>query len=90
MKYEEFYITLPTGEEAKVRYCDKWTEMQDSRVVHFEFLDCTTISHTGYKSEFHYVEKNEKVNPQELAKKLIEKMTGLKFDSKESIQQKLL
>ena len=88
-KYIEFNLVLGNGERCKVRYCDKWgASLFGNRTVHFEFRDCYSISRTHYRSEFRIVGENEKINPKEAAKQIIEGLTGIKF-SGENVQQKL-
>ena len=88
-KYIEFNLVLGNGEKCKVRYCDRWrVSLFGKRTIHFEFRDCLSISSTKYKSEFIIVGGNEKINPKELAKQIIEQLTGIKF-SGENVQQKL-
>lgn len=62
--------------------------MFGKRTVHFEFLGCLPISHTKYRSEFRTVGEDEKIDPKEAAKQIIESLTGIKF-SGENVQQKL-
>jgi hypothetical protein len=72
------------------RYCDKWgASLFGNRTIHFEFLDCLSISHTKYRSEFRIIRKDEKVDPKEAAMQIIEKLTGIKFNG-EKVQLKLL
>jgi hypothetical protein len=88
--YREFELVLGNGEKCKVRYCDEWeTSMFGKRIVHFEFLDCLSVSNTKYRNEFRTVEDNEKFDPKEAAKQIIESLTGIKFNG-ENIQQKLI
>jgi hypothetical protein len=88
--YIEFELTLGNGEKCKVRYCDQWgSPMFGRRTIHFEFLDCLTVSKTGYRSEFRIVEVDYKLDPKEAAQEIIEGLTGIKF-SGENVQQKLL
>jgi NADH:ubiquinone oxidoreductase subunit E len=89
-KYIEFELVLGNGEKCKIRYCDEWgCSLFGNRTVHFEFRDCLSISHTGYRSEFRVVEEDYKFDPKEAAKQIIEQMTGIKFSGK-NVQQKLL
>ena len=61
-KYIEFNLVLGNGETCQVRYCDEWSaSLFGNRTIHFEFLDCFSISATKYKSEFRVVGKNEKI-----------------------------
>ena len=83
-----FNLGLGNGEKCKVRYCDQWgSSMFGNRTIHFEFRDCLSISPTKYRSEFRVVGANEKINPKEASKQLIEALTGIKF-SGENVQQK--
>jgi hypothetical protein len=87
--YREFELTLGNGDTCRVRYCDRWGKpMFGNRTVHFEFLDCLSVSETGYRSEFRIVPEREQVDPVEAAKQLIEALTGIPF-SGENMQQKL-
>jgi hypothetical protein len=87
--YREFELTLGNGETCKVRYCDRWgAAMFGNRTIHFEFRDCLSVSHTKYRSEFRIVGENEKIDPVETAKEIIEQLTGIKFKGA-NIQQKL-
>jgi hypothetical protein len=89
-KYIKFNLILGNGEKCQVRYCDEWgASLFGNRTIHFEFLNCFSISHTLYRSEFRVVGANEKINPKEAAKQIIETLTGIKFGG-ENIQQKLL
>ena len=89
-KYIEFNLVLGNSEKCKVRYCDKWgVSLFGKRTIHFEFRDCFSISSTRYRSEFRTVGENEKINPKESAKLIIEQITGIKFQGG-NIQQKLL
>ncbi len=90
---KEIYITfdliLGDGELCNVRYCDSWgASLFGNRTIHFEFLNCLTISETGYRSEFRVVGEAEKIDPKEAAKEIIESLTGIKFNGK-NVQQKL-
>ena len=88
-KYIEFELVLGNGEKCNVKYCDEWgASLFGNRTIHFEFLDCLSISSTKYRSEFRVVGKNEKINPKDAAKQIIESLTGIKF-SGENVQQKL-
>ena len=88
--YIEFELILGNGEKCQVRYCDEWgTPLFGSRTIHFEFRDCLSISHTKYRSEFRVISENEKIDPEESAKLIIEQLTGIKF-SGENVQQKLI
>jgi hypothetical protein len=88
-KYIEFNLVLGNGERCRVRYCDKWGfSLFGNRTIHFELLDCYSISRTQYRSEFRIIWENEKINPKEAAKRIIEGLTGIKF-SGENVQQKL-
>jgi hypothetical protein len=88
-KYIEFELVLGNGGKCKVKYCDEWgASLFGNRTIHFEFLDCLSISSTKYRSEFRVVGKNEKINPKDAAKQIIESLTGIKF-SGENVQQKL-
>ena len=83
-----FNLGLGNGEKCKVRYCDQWgASMFGNRTIHFEFRDCLSISPTKYRSEFQVVGANEKINPKEATKQIIESLTGIKF-SRENVQQK--
>jgi hypothetical protein len=87
MKYIEFELVLGNGEKCNVKYCDEWgASLFGNRTIHFEFLDCLSISSTKYRSEFRVVGRNEKINPKEAAKQIIESLTGIKF-SGENVQQ---
>jgi hypothetical protein len=87
--YIEFGLVLGNGEKCHVRYCDSWgSAMFGNRTIHFEFLDCLSISHTKYRSEFRVVGEDEKIDPKETAKEIIESLTGIKFNG-ENVQQKL-
>jgi hypothetical protein len=89
-KYIEFELVLGNGDTCKVRYCDEWgASLFGNRTIHFEFLDCLSISATKYRSEFRVVGAHEKIDPEESAKLVIEQLTGIKFSGK-NIQQKLL
>lgn len=73
----------------KSRYCDSWgASLFGNRTIHFEFLNCLTISETGYRSEFRVVGETEKIDPKEAAKEIIERLTGIKFNGT-NVQQKL-
>jgi hypothetical protein len=88
-KYREFELVLGNGDKCKVRYCDEWgTPLFGSRTIHFIFLDCLSISETKYLSQFRMIGENEKIDPEESAKLIIEQLTGIKFIG-ENIQQKL-
>ena len=88
--YIEFELILGNGEKCQVRYCDEWgTPLFGSRTIHFIFLDCLSISKTKYLSQFRMIGENEKIDPEESAKLIIEQLTGIKFIG-ENIQQKLL
>jgi hypothetical protein len=88
--YIEFELVLGNGDKCTVRYCDRWgVSLFGNRTIHFEFRDCVSISPTAYKSIFRVVGVNEKTNPQEAAKQIIEHITGIKFTG-DNIQQKLL
>ena len=88
-KYIEFKLVLGNGETCQVHYCDEWgASLFGNRTIHFEFLDCFSISATKYKSIFRIVGKNEKINPDDAAKLIIEQLTGIQFSGK-NIQQKL-
>jgi hypothetical protein len=63
--------------------------MFGNRVIHFEFRDCLSISHTKYRSEFRVIGEHERIDPIEAAKEIIESMTGIKF-SGENVQMKLI
>jgi hypothetical protein len=63
--------------------------MFGNRIIHFEFLDCLSISHTKYRSEFRVVGEHERFDPIEAAKEIIESLTGIKFSGK-NVQMKLL
>jgi len=87
--YKEFELVLGNGEHCTVRYCDVWgAALFGNRTIHFEFLDCLSISPTKYRSEFRVVGAQEKIDPRETAKKMIEDLTGIKF-SGVNVQQKL-
>jgi hypothetical protein len=89
-EYIVFVLVLGNGEKCRIRYCDKWgASMFGNRTVQFEFLDCLSISNTKYKSEFRVVEENEKFDPEDTEKKIIEELTGIKV-SGEKVQQRLL
>ncbi len=89
-KYLKFELFLGNGEKCKVNYCDEWgSSLYGNRTIHFEFRDCLSISPTQYRSEFRIIGANEKINPKEAAKRIIEQLTGIKF-SGENVQQKLL
>jgi hypothetical protein len=89
-KYIKFNLVLGNGEKCKVSYCDRWgASLFGNRTIHFEFRDCFTISRTKYRSEFRTVGENEKIDPKEAAKPIIESLTGIRF-SGENVQQKLL
>jgi hypothetical protein len=89
-KYTEIELVLGNGEKCKVRYCDSWgVSLFGNRTIHFEFPDCFSISATKYLSEFRVVGENEKINPKEAAKLIIEQLTGIKF-SGENAQLKLI
>jgi hypothetical protein len=60
-----------------------------NRTIHFEFLNCLSISKTKYRSECRIVGEKEKSSPEDAAKKGIEQLTGIRFDGKD-VQQKLL
>jgi len=78
--YKDFYLTLGNGDTCKVRFCDQLgSPMFGNRVIHFEFRDCLSISHTKYRSEFRVVGEHERINPEEAAKEIIEGLTGIKF-----------
>jgi hypothetical protein len=88
-EYIEFELILGNGEKCKVRYCDEWgASLFGNRTIHFEFLDCLSISSTKYRSEFRVIGKNEKIDPKESAKLIIEQLTGIRF-SGINVQQKL-
>ena len=71
-KYIEFKLVLGNGETCQVHYCDEWgASLFGNRTIHFEFLDCFSISATNYKSIFRVVGKNEKIIPEEAAKLII-------------------
>ena len=64
-KYDEFQLILGNGEHCRVRYCDEWRgSLFGTRTIHFEFLDCLTISHTKYRSEFRIIGRDEKIRPE--------------------------
>jgi hypothetical protein len=89
-KYIEFELVLGNGEKCKVSYCDRWgTPLFGSRTIHFIFRDCLSISETKYLSQFRMIGENERIDPEESAKLIIEQLTGIKFIG-ENIQQKLL
>ena len=88
-KYIEFALVLGNGEKCNVKYCDAWgASLFGNRTIHFEFLDCLSISSTKYRSDFRVVGKNEKINPKDAARQIIEGLTGIKFNG-ENVQQKL-
>jgi hypothetical protein len=88
-KYIAFNLVLGNGEKCNVRYCDSFGSRKFGiRIIHFEFQNCLSISPTEYRSEFRIVDVNEKINPKEAAKQIIEGLTGIKF-SGENVQQKL-
>ena len=79
--YKEFALVLGNGDICTVRYCDEWgATMFGTRTVHFEFLGCLTISQTKYRSEFRTVGEDEKVEPIEAAKQIIESLTGINLN----------
>jgi len=81
---------LGNGERCTVRYCDRWgASLFGNRTIHFEFLDCLTISDTKYRSEFRIVGEHERINPREAAKEIIESLTGIRFNG-ENTQLKLI
>jgi hypothetical protein len=89
-EYQEFELILGNGDVCKVRYCDQWgASLFGNRTIHFEFLDCLSVSPTGYRSEFRTVDAKEQIDPKAAAKEIIEHLTGIKF-SGENVQQKLL
>jgi hypothetical protein len=78
--YIEFELVLGNEEKCQVRYCDEWgASLFGNRIIHFEFLDCLSISPAEYLSEFRVVGKNEKIDPKDAAKQVIESLTGIKF-----------
>jgi hypothetical protein len=88
-QYIIFDLILGNGESCIVRYCDRWgASLFRNRTIHFEFLNCDTISETGYRSEFRVVGEREKIDPKGVAKEIIESLTGIKFNGK-NVQQKL-
>ena len=90
MEYIEFEVILNNGEQCKVRYCNEWgASLFGKRTIHFEFLGCSLISHTGYRSEFLTVGEKEKIEPNEAAKQIIEELTGIKLSGSNS-QLKLI
>jgi hypothetical protein len=89
-EYREFPLTLGNGETCKVRFCDQWgSPMFGNRTIHFEILNCLSISPTKYRSEFRIVGEHERINPIDAAKEIIESLTGIKF-SGENVQLKLI
>jgi hypothetical protein len=71
-KYITFNLILGNGEKCKVRYCDEWgASMFGNRTIHFEFLNCFSISRTLYRSGFRVVGVNEKINPKTRRNKLL-------------------
>jgi hypothetical protein len=89
-KYTEFDLVLGNGDKCTVRYCDRWgVSLFGNRTIHFEFRDCLSISAIKYKSEFRIVGVNEKIDPQESAKQIIEQITSIPLTG-DNIQQKLL
>jgi hypothetical protein len=89
-EYIELNLKLGNGDTCTVRYCDQWgSAMFGNRTIHFEFRDCLSISHTKYRSEFRVVGERERINPEEAAKEIIERLTGIKF-SGENVQMKLI
>jgi hypothetical protein len=62
--------------------------MFGNRTIHFEFLDCVSISPTKYRSEFCVVGAHETIDPKEAAMQVIERLTGIPF-SGDNVQQKL-
>ena len=89
-KYIEFELVLGNGEKCKVRYCDSWgVSLFGNRTIHFEFLDCLSISSTKYKSEFRVVGEHEFIDPKEAAKQIIGHLTEIKLNGKSS-QLKLI
>ena len=88
-KYITFNLVLGNGEKCKVRYCDSFGSRKFGiRIIHFEFLNCFSISPTKYRSEFRVVWEKEKIDPIDAAKQIIEALTGIKFNG-ENIQQNL-
>jgi hypothetical protein len=63
--------------------------MFGNRTIHFEFRDCLSVSNTKYRSEFRVVGEQERIDPIEAAKEIIESLTGIKF-SGENVQMKLI
>jgi hypothetical protein len=89
-KYREFHLTLGNGETCRVRFCDQWgSPMFGKRIIHFEFRDCLSVSHTKFRSEVCIVGEHESFDPIEAAKEIIESLTGIKF-SEENVQMKLI
>jgi hypothetical protein len=89
-EYTEFPLTLGNGDTCRVRFCDQWNSpMFGNRTIHFEFLDCLSISHTRYRSEFRVIGEHERLDPKKEAKEMIERLTGIKF-SGENVQMKLI
>jgi hypothetical protein len=88
--YKEFTLILGNGDTCRVRYCDRWgASLWGRRTIHFEFLDCLTISQTKYRSEFRIVGEREKINPKKVAQEIIEHLTGIPFSGKNT-QLKLI
>jgi hypothetical protein len=89
-KYTEFSLILGNGDRCRVRYCDCWgVSLNGWRTIHFEFLDCISISETKYRSEFRIVGEHKRINPKEVAKEIIEQLTGIPFSGK-NVQMKLI
>jgi hypothetical protein len=90
LKYIEFKLVLRNGEECTVRYCDSWgVSLFGNRTIHFEFLDCLSISSTRYRSEFRVVGEHDYIDPKKAAKQIIEHLTEIKLNGKNS-QLKLI
>jgi len=69
LKYIEFKLVLGNGEKCTVRYCDSWgVSLFGNRTIHFEFLDCLSISSTKYRSEFRVVGEDEQIDPKRAAR----------------------
>ena len=88
-EYIKFELTLENGEICEARYCDEWGgSLFGNRTIHFEFRGSLAVSETRYRSEFRIVGANEKIEPKEAAKAIIEHLTGVKLKGK-NVQQKL-
>jgi hypothetical protein len=77
--YSEFTLTLGNGDTCRVRYCDRWgSPYFGNRTIHFEFLDCLTVSPTKYRSEFRIIGEHERIDPKKAAQAIIEDLTGIR------------